>query len=183
MFISDRDLKFTSEFWTNLYDILGTKLAFYTAYHSKTNDLAERMIQTMKEIIRRLFAYGMEFKDHEGYTNDWVTLIPEFQLAYNTSQHSNTGNSPSLVDKGWNTLIPVHHLEKNLLNIHPTAKYFHYMWKRECDTASRSIAEAKEYNKKRYYKTINKPEFGEGEQVFVSTLNFKKFKGLKKMRG
>ncbi|MBW0537071.1 hypothetical protein O181_076786 [Austropuccinia psidii MF-1] len=30
--ISDRDPKFTSEFWTNLYDILGTKLPFYTAY-------------------------------------------------------------------------------------------------------------------------------------------------------
>ncbi|MBW0468942.1 hypothetical protein O181_008657 [Austropuccinia psidii MF-1] len=32
--ISDRDPKFTSEFWTNLYDMLGTKLAFSTAYKS-----------------------------------------------------------------------------------------------------------------------------------------------------
>ncbi|MBW0520484.1 hypothetical protein O181_060199 [Austropuccinia psidii MF-1] len=31
--ISDRDPKFTSEFWTNLYDMLGTELAFYTAYN------------------------------------------------------------------------------------------------------------------------------------------------------
>ncbi|MBW0551371.1 hypothetical protein O181_091086 [Austropuccinia psidii MF-1] len=31
--ISDRDLKFTSEFCTNLYDMLGTKLSFSTAYH------------------------------------------------------------------------------------------------------------------------------------------------------
>ncbi|MBW0590198.1 hypothetical protein O181_129913 [Austropuccinia psidii MF-1] len=29
--ITDRDPKFTSEFWTNLYDMLGTKLAFSTA--------------------------------------------------------------------------------------------------------------------------------------------------------
>ncbi|MBW0578644.1 hypothetical protein O181_118359 [Austropuccinia psidii MF-1] len=35
--ISDRDPKFTSEFGTNLYDILGTKLAFSTAYHPKTD--------------------------------------------------------------------------------------------------------------------------------------------------
>ncbi|MBW0522211.1 hypothetical protein O181_061926 [Austropuccinia psidii MF-1] len=35
--ISDRDPKFTSEFWTNLYDMLGTKLAFSTAYHPQTH--------------------------------------------------------------------------------------------------------------------------------------------------
>ncbi|MBW0519383.1 hypothetical protein O181_059098 [Austropuccinia psidii MF-1] len=34
--ISDRDPKFTSEFWTKLYCRLGTKLAFSTAYHSQT---------------------------------------------------------------------------------------------------------------------------------------------------
>ncbi|MBW0559118.1 hypothetical protein O181_098833 [Austropuccinia psidii MF-1] len=54
--ISDRDPKFTSEFWTNLYDILGTKLAFSTDYHPQTDGLAERMIQTMEDILRRFCA-------------------------------------------------------------------------------------------------------------------------------
>ncbi|MBW0460588.1 hypothetical protein O181_000303 [Austropuccinia psidii MF-1] len=57
--ISDRDPKFTSEFWTNLYDMLGTKLEFSTAYHPQTDRLGERIIQTMEDIIRRLYAYGM----------------------------------------------------------------------------------------------------------------------------
>ncbi|MBW0572750.1 hypothetical protein O181_112465 [Austropuccinia psidii MF-1] len=60
--ISDRDPKLTSEFWTNLYEILGTQLAFSTAYHPHTDDLAERMIQTMEYIIRRFCAYGMKYK-------------------------------------------------------------------------------------------------------------------------
>ncbi|MBW0570214.1 hypothetical protein O181_109929 [Austropuccinia psidii MF-1] len=34
--ISDRDPKFTSDFWANLYDIVGTKLAFSTVYHPQT---------------------------------------------------------------------------------------------------------------------------------------------------
>ncbi|MBW0533642.1 hypothetical protein O181_073357 [Austropuccinia psidii MF-1] len=72
--ISDRDPKFTSEIWTNLYDILGRKLAFSTAYHPQTDGLAERMIQTMNDILRRFCAYGMEYKDHEEYTHYWVTL-------------------------------------------------------------------------------------------------------------
>ncbi|MBW0480022.1 hypothetical protein O181_019737 [Austropuccinia psidii MF-1] len=98
--IRDRDPKFKSEFWTNLYDMLGEKLEFYTAYRSQTDGLAERIIQTMEEIFRRVCDYGMKYKDHEGYNYDWVTLLPEIQLAYNTSQHSTKGKSPSLVEKG-----------------------------------------------------------------------------------
>ncbi|MBW0505089.1 hypothetical protein O181_044804 [Austropuccinia psidii MF-1] len=79
--ISDRDPKFTSEFWTNFYDMLSTKLAFSTAYHPQTDGLAERMIQKMEDIIRSFCAYGMEYKDHEQYTHDWVTLLPDVQLA------------------------------------------------------------------------------------------------------
>ncbi|MBW0539529.1 hypothetical protein O181_079244 [Austropuccinia psidii MF-1] len=128
--ISDRDPEFTSEFWTNLYDILGKKLTFSKVSHSQTDGLAERMIQTMEDIIKRFCAYGMEYKDHEGYTHDWVTLLPAVQPAYNTSQNSNTGKSPSLVEKGWIPLFTVDNMNKNLLTIHLTAKDFHYMWKR-----------------------------------------------------
>ncbi|MBW0500390.1 hypothetical protein O181_040105 [Austropuccinia psidii MF-1] len=74
--ISYSDPKFTSEFWSNLYDMLGTKLASSTAYHPQTDGQAERLIQTMEDILRRFCAYGMEYDYHEGYTHDWVTLIP-----------------------------------------------------------------------------------------------------------
>ncbi|MBW0514753.1 hypothetical protein O181_054468 [Austropuccinia psidii MF-1] len=123
--------------------MLGTKLAFSTAYHPHTDDLSERMIQTMEDIFRRFCAYGMEYKDHEGYTHDWVTLLPAVQLASNTSQNSTAGKSTSLVERGWSPLLPVDHLKKNLLTIHPTAKDFHDMWKRACDTSARCIAAAK----------------------------------------
>ncbi|MBW0554031.1 hypothetical protein O181_093746 [Austropuccinia psidii MF-1] len=33
--IIDRDPKFTTEFWTNLYDMIGNNLAFSTASHCK----------------------------------------------------------------------------------------------------------------------------------------------------
>ncbi|MBW0540460.1 hypothetical protein O181_080175 [Austropuccinia psidii MF-1] len=56
------------------------------------------------------------------------------------------------------------------------------MWKRACDTAAKCIAEAKEYNKKRYDKTHMKPDFKEWDQVLVSTLNLNNLKGPKKMR-
>ncbi|MBW0528568.1 hypothetical protein O181_068283 [Austropuccinia psidii MF-1] len=98
----------------------------------------------MEDILSRFCAYGMEYKDHKGYTHDWVTLLPEVQLAYNTSQHSTTGKSSPLVEKGWSPLLPVDHLRKNLPTIHLTGKDFHDEWKRACDTAARCIAEEKE---------------------------------------
>ncbi|MBW0461611.1 hypothetical protein O181_001326 [Austropuccinia psidii MF-1] len=58
--ISDRDPKFTSDFWTNIYDMLVTNLAFSTAYHPQTDGLAERTIQKMEDIIRRACSYGIE---------------------------------------------------------------------------------------------------------------------------
>ncbi|MBW0573214.1 hypothetical protein O181_112929 [Austropuccinia psidii MF-1] len=109
-----------------------TKLAFSTAYHAEKDELAERMIQTMGDIIRRICAYIKKYKDHEGYTHDWVKLLPAIQLAYNTSQHSTSGNSPFLVEKGWDPLSPVDFLKEKLLNIHPTAKDFHDIWKKSC---------------------------------------------------
>ncbi|MBW0481974.1 hypothetical protein O181_021689 [Austropuccinia psidii MF-1] len=56
------------------------------------------------------------------------------------------------------------------------------MSKRACDTASKCIAEAKEYNKQRYDKIHVEPDFKEGDQVLLSTLNFNNLKGPKKMR-
>jgi len=54
--ISDRDPKFTSEFWVCLHSMLGTKLSFSTAYHPQTDGrLAERMIQTLEDMVRRFF--------------------------------------------------------------------------------------------------------------------------------
>ncbi|MBW0476047.1 hypothetical protein O181_015762 [Austropuccinia psidii MF-1] len=50
--INDRDLKFTSALWTNLYNLFGTKLPFSTAYHPQTYVLAERMIHNLEDIIR-----------------------------------------------------------------------------------------------------------------------------------
>ncbi|MBW0537626.1 hypothetical protein O181_077341 [Austropuccinia psidii MF-1] len=79
--ISDRDSKFTIALSTNLHKLLDKKLSFSTAYHPQTDGLAEIMIQTLEDMIRRFFAYGLELKDCYGFTHDWCTLIPALELA------------------------------------------------------------------------------------------------------
>ncbi|MBW0500167.1 hypothetical protein O181_039882 [Austropuccinia psidii MF-1] len=92
--LSDRDPKFTS---ANLF---GTKLSFSTAYHPQTDGLAERMIQTLEDLIRRFCSYGLEVKDSYGFTHDLCTLIPALELAYKTSIHYFTGKTPAILEKG-----------------------------------------------------------------------------------
>ncbi|MBW0541081.1 hypothetical protein O181_080796 [Austropuccinia psidii MF-1] len=122
--ISDRDPKFTSAFQTNLHNLFGTKLSFSTAYHPQTDGLVERMIQTLEDTIRRFFAYGLEFKNSDGFTHDWCTLIPALELGYKTSIHSSTGKTPAMLEKGWNPRLPYDTLKKDLVDIQPTESSF-----------------------------------------------------------
>ncbi|MBW0534093.1 hypothetical protein O181_073808 [Austropuccinia psidii MF-1] len=57
--VSYRDPKFTSALWTNVHRLFGTKLSFSAAYHPQTDELAERMIQALEDMIRRFCAYGL----------------------------------------------------------------------------------------------------------------------------
>ncbi|MBW0524473.1 hypothetical protein O181_064188 [Austropuccinia psidii MF-1] len=82
--ISHRDPKFTSALWKNLHNLFETKLSFSTAYHPQTDELAERMIHKLEDLIIRFCAYGLELKDSEGFTHDWCTSIPPLELAYKT---------------------------------------------------------------------------------------------------
>ncbi|MBW0536870.1 hypothetical protein O181_076585 [Austropuccinia psidii MF-1] len=125
--ISDRDLNFTSESWTNFQNLFGEKLSFSTAYHPQTNGLEEIMIQTLEDMIRKFCAYGLKFKDSYGFTRDWCTLIPAIKLSYKTSMHSSTGKTPEMLKKGWNPRLPYDPLKKDLVDIHPTASSFKIM--------------------------------------------------------
>ncbi|MBW0542007.1 hypothetical protein O181_081722 [Austropuccinia psidii MF-1] len=137
--VSKRDLKFTSALWTNLHRLFGTKLAFSTAYHHQTDGLAERMIQNLEDMIRRFCAYGLEFKDSDGFTHDWCILIPALELAYKTSVHSSIGQTPSALEKGWNPRLPADKLRKDLIDIHPTASSFKIMLHKVKHHAKRTL--------------------------------------------
>ncbi|MBW0544262.1 hypothetical protein O181_083977 [Austropuccinia psidii MF-1] len=100
--ISDRDHKFTSALWEDLHQLFGTKLSFFTGYHPQTDGLAERMIQTLENMVRRFCAYVLEFKYCDGFTYDWCTLFPALKLAYKTSIHASTNQTPAILEKGWN---------------------------------------------------------------------------------
>ncbi|MBW0590194.1 hypothetical protein O181_129909 [Austropuccinia psidii MF-1] len=140
------------------------------------------MIQTLEYLIRRICAYGLEFKDSDGFTHEWCTLIPALKLAFKTSVHSSTGQNPTMLEKGWNPRLPTDKLRKNLIDIHPTASSFKTMLYKVKNHAKQSINDAFEYAKHKWDKSHKVPEFKVGDLGLVSTLNFNNIKGPKKLK-
>ncbi|MBW0498034.1 hypothetical protein O181_037749 [Austropuccinia psidii MF-1] len=65
-----------------------------------TDGLAERIIQTLEDMIRIICAYRPELEDYDGFTHDWCTLIPALELAYKTSILDSTGKTAAILEKG-----------------------------------------------------------------------------------
>ncbi|KAI3778829.1 hypothetical protein L2E82_08214 [Cichorium intybus] len=49
--VSDRDPRFTSNFWRALQDKMGTRIQLSTAYHPQTDGQSERTIQTLEDML------------------------------------------------------------------------------------------------------------------------------------
>ena len=89
--ISDRDVRFTSLFWTTLMKRLGVKLNLSTAYHPQTDGQSERTIGTLEDMIRPYVCY---------LQTDWDQYLDQLEFAYNNSEHTSTGQTPFLVTYG-----------------------------------------------------------------------------------
>ncbi|MBW0513229.1 hypothetical protein O181_052944 [Austropuccinia psidii MF-1] len=180
--ISDRDPKFTSALWKNLNQLFGTKLSFSTAYRPQTDGLAERMIQTLEDMVRRVCAYSLEFKDYDGFTHDWCTLLSAINLAYKTSINASTNQNPAILGKGWNPKLPQDCLRKDLVEIHPKAASFKGIIDKARTHEVRCMKDSLEYDKDKWDKSHTTADFKVGYLVLVSRTNFNNIKGCKKLK-
>ncbi|MBW0510426.1 hypothetical protein O181_050141 [Austropuccinia psidii MF-1] len=152
------------------------------AYHPQADVLAERMIQALHDMIRRFCAYGSELKDSDGFTHYWCTIISALELAYKTSVHSSTGQTPAMLEKGWNSRLPKDTLRKDLIDICPTDFSFNIMLDKVKHHAKQIIDDAFNYAKQKWNKSHKGPDFKGGDLVLVSTLNLNNIKGSKKLK-
>ncbi|RVW12300.1 Transposon Ty3-G Gag-Pol polyprotein [Vitis vinifera] len=83
--VSDRDPRFTSQFWQSLQKALGTEIKLSSAFHPQTDGQSERVIQILEDMLR---ACVMDFK------GNWVEHLPLIEFAYNNSFQSSIGMAP-----------------------------------------------------------------------------------------
>ena len=72
--VSDRDVKFTSKFWKEMFAGLGTELVFSTTNHPQKYGRTERVNKILEDMLRM---YVMHQK------RKWEEYIPLVDFAYN----------------------------------------------------------------------------------------------------
>ncbi len=97
--LSDRDPKFTSKFWECLLRKHKIKKLMTAGYHPNADGQAERSNQSVEIALRCLLA-GQ-------YEENWTKLLPEVELALNTSRNASTGRSPYEVIYGFKPRLDI----------------------------------------------------------------------------
>jgi hypothetical protein len=95
--ISDRDPRFTSDFWTSTFALLRTRLNISTSYHPQTDGQTERTNRTLEQILR---AYCHPLHD------DWAAFLSTAEFAFNAHVNASTGVSPFYATYGYNPDTP-----------------------------------------------------------------------------
>ncbi|KAE8182340.1 hypothetical protein CF328_g8545, partial [Tilletia controversa] len=160
--VSDRDARFTSEFWSCLTKSLDIKLRMSTAYHPQTDGLVERLNQQMEIMLRHYVAIDQ---------HDWDAKLAPLAMAYNSQRQESTGQTPFKLAFGRDpVLFPLREAVlaagdrpqatvAGLLAIHRDAQ--------------ESAALARERQRRQYNDHHMKMEFNVGDAVMVNVKNYR----------
>ena len=155
--VSDRDPKFTSEFWQHLFKSLGTKLRLSTADHPQTDGQSERTIRTLKERLTTMVNHGQ---------TDWASLLPAAQFQYNTAVHSSIGMSPFEAVRGRTARLPLVTLTLQT-QINPDTRSFLDKMETNLTAMQDAILLAQDSQQSLADKGNHQEQFEVGEEVLV----------------
>ena len=167
--ISDRGPQFNNQFIKRLYELLGIKPSFSTAYHPETDGQTERANQVV-ELFIRMFTNDRQ--------TDWAKLLPMAEFTYNNAPSSATGLSPFFVWYGEHPIIEAGEPREEKV---PAAEELAKEISETSKEAKAMIEIANERYKEQADKHRNEdPEFAVGEEVWLNGKNLQTDRPSKK---
>jgi transposase InsO family protein len=160
--ISDRDTLFNSSFWTTVVKNIGINHKFSTAYHPQTDGQTERRNQSLEEYLRIFVNYEQD---------NWASLLPSAQRAYNTAPPGRNEPSPHELVFGQSPVInggePIHDQTENQAakaKSETMQKVFELC---QMELQRKGWVMAQQSNRKK----IEGPIFKEGDKVYLNRKN------------
>ena len=83
--VSDRDPRFTAQFWKSFQKAMGTRLTMSTTFHPQTDGQSKRTIQVLEDMLRACVL------DHKG---SWEEHFPLMEFTYNNSYQASIQMTP-----------------------------------------------------------------------------------------
>jgi hypothetical protein len=168
--VSDRDSRFTSNVWQEFLRLSGIRPRMSTAFHPQTDGQTERLNQTIEAYLRAFV--GKE-------QNDWVSLLPMAEFAYNNSVTSGNGMSPFYANYGFHP-IAIDPASAGPLN--PASQVYAH-WMHTVHDESRKGLESAQERMRRYTdpKRQAPPAYQIGDLVMLSGRNIKTRRPSRKM--
>ena len=96
--VSDRDTRFTSTFWREIFKIMGTTLAMSSGFHPQTGGQTERANRSIEEMLQAYVG--------KRQTN-WDERLGMVEFAYNNVVHSTTSFTPFFLCYGRHLVSPI----------------------------------------------------------------------------
>ena len=165
--VSDRDVLFTSVFWSRLHRLIGTKLRMSSAYHPQSDGATERANRTVTQMLRQCIHPNQK---------DWVTKLPAIEFAINSARSVSTGYAPFFLNFG--------RMPKSMIwpssssSEYPSVRDFALQKKLALMAAHDSILAARVKQTKDANKKRQSVPFKTGDLAYLSTKNISFPRGL-----
>ncbi|KAK2994173.1 hypothetical protein RJ640_018158 [Escallonia rubra] len=158
--VSDRDSRFTGNFWIELFKLFGSQLSMSSSYHPESDGQTERFNSMLEEYLRHFVSATQK---------NWVKLLDVAQLCFNSRKSSSTGKSAFEIVNGQQPLLP-HTINVPKAGKSPRAISFSEEWRQNIDLAHSYLEKAARRMKKHADKNRRSQEFNVGEKVMVKLL-------------
>ncbi|KAK2981062.1 hypothetical protein RJ640_002595 [Escallonia rubra] len=158
--VSDRDSRFTGNFWIELFKLFGSQLSMSSSYHPKSDGQTERFNSMLEEYLRHFVSATQKI---------WVKLLDFAQLCFNSRKSSSTGKSAFQIVNGQQPLLP-HTVNVPNAGKSPRAISFSEEWRQNIDIAHSYLEKAARRMKKHADKNRRSQEFNVGDKVMVKLL-------------
>lgn len=165
--VSDRDVLFTSTFWTHLHRLLGIELRMSSAYHPESDGSTERANRTVSQMLRQCVGSNQK---------DWVTKLPAIEFAINLARFESTGYAPFFLNTGRMPRPMI--WDRASSDEYPGVRIYAQKVKAAIMAAHDSVIAARVKQTRDANRRRRPAPFVEGDLVYVSTKNISLLKGL-----